>query len=415
MKRIYDSLHGFIALNDLESALIDTRPFQRLRAIRQLGGTFLIYPGATHTRFEHSLGVMELASRIFDRCLLKGAAPLLPAPDYARQVVRFAALCHDLGHLPLSHVAEKAILGKEGHEKKTIAMIESDYLMPIWEKAARLYPDQAIMSDVIKVAIGEHKLRELYPHKPWPFSKGDRALCQIIAGDFFGADRIDYLLRDARSTGVSYGYFDYEQLIETVRILPSLHHREELDMGIEQEGIEACEALLVARHFMHRRVYQYSKVKSCSFHLSRFMSLLLRSEFHKAGIEEYLSWTDHEVLSELQRASINPAAPGYEEALYLSDSSQRYRAFPIPKDFPPQSAKDFLEPLLIPKEAIGWEPVKSTEEGQAFPVLQKSGRIAPSSDCLAILLPTPSNGWVYIAPSFAGHVEQKLLEYTENP
>jgi uncharacterized protein len=412
MRRIYDSLHGFIALNSLENALIDTWPFQRLRAIRQLGGTYLVYPGATHTRFEHSLGVMELASRMFDRCLLGGAAPVLPEPAYARQIVRLAALCHDLGHLPLSHVAEKALLGPEGHESKTVAIIESDYLMPIWENVQLAYPGQRVMSDVIKVAIGEKKLRELYADKSPSFSSGDRALCQIIAGDFFGADRIDYLLRDARCTGVSYGYFDYEQLIETVRILPSLANPQELDMGVEQEGIEACEALLVARHFMHRRVYQYSKVKSCSFHLSRFMSALLGDQFRHCGIREYLSWTDHEVLSDLQRASIDPTAAGYEEALYLSDNTQRYRAFSLPPDFNSQVAKDFLHDISLPEEAIAWEFAKSVANDHVFPVLRRSGRIASSSDCLQVVIPTPSIGWVYVAPPFAAQVEQKLLRFT---
>lgn len=410
MRRIYDPLHGFIALNDLEAHLVDTWPFQRLRAIRQLGGAFFVYPGATHTRFEHSLGVMELASQIFDRCLSAKSAAELPDPVYARQIVRFAALCHDLGHLPLSHTAEHALLGHEGHERKTIAAIESAYLRPIWEKAQEMFPGQSVMGDVIKLAVGEKKLLDLYPNRALAFSTTDRALCQIIAGDFFGADRIDYLLRDARCTGVSYGYFDYHQLIETVRILPSLELQGELDMGVEQDGIEACEALLVARYFMHKRVYQYSKVKSCSFHLTRFMRTLLGEDFHKKPIQEYLSWTDHEVLSALQRQSQDPHAPGYEEAVHLTDSNQRFRAFPLASNLDIEAAQKLLRHLPLPKEAIGWEfPVVHGGHSHAFPVLRRDGRIASSADCLQIAIPMQVHGWVYVAPPFAAQVEELIF------
>src|SRR5476651_2062324 len=92
-KKIYDSVHGFISFDEFEKELIDSLPFQRLHYIHQLGIAYLVYPGATHTRFEHSLGVMELASQIFDRIASKHE---IPQADYWRQVLRLAALCHDL-------------------------------------------------------------------------------------------------------------------------------------------------------------------------------------------------------------------------------------------------------------------------------------------------------------------------------
>jgi len=412
MRRIYDPIHGFINLNELESLLVDSWPFQRLRSIRQLGGTFFVYPGATHTRFEHSLGVMELATRIFDRCMRVGGAPILPDPAYARQIVRLAALCHDLGHLPLSHVAEKALLGSAGHEAKTIAVLKSEFLRPVWEMAKEVFPEQHILSDTLKISIGEKKLAELYPQQPVLFSSTDRALSSIIAGDFFGADRIDYLLRDARCTGVSYGYFDYHQLIETVRILPSLEQNGELDMGVEQEGIEACEALLVARHFMHKRVYQYSKVKSCSLHLTRFMAQLMDHSFQKQPIEEYLSWTDNEVLSALQRAASDPSSPAYEEAHYVTDASSRFRALQVPPELDEAMVKKILHPLKLPAEAIAFEFSKAPAHSHAFPVLRRDGRISSSAECLAIMIPPQSKAWVYVAPAFAPVVEELL--FTEN-
>src|ERR1700679_1250919 len=121
MPKIYDPVHGFIRFNELEKKLIDSFAFQRLHYLHQLGIAYLVYPGATHTRFEHSLGVMELASLIFDRVTAKSTFSIAPQNyEYWKQILRFAALCHDLGHLPFSHVAEKALLTKGGHEKWTL-------------------------------------------------------------------------------------------------------------------------------------------------------------------------------------------------------------------------------------------------------------------------------------------------------
>ena len=145
MKNIHeirDPIHVFIRLDSDERKVLDSHPFQRLRHIHQLAMTYLAYPSATHKRFEHSLGVMELASRVFDvvtnldnvtdetRDLLKP----LNAPDqiaYWRRVIRMAALCHDIGHLPFSHAAEKELL-PEGwdHEKLTRKIIASDEMNP---------------------------------------------------------------------------------------------------------------------------------------------------------------------------------------------------------------------------------------------------------------------------------------------
>jgi len=123
IKKIYDSVHRFIHVDSLESDLINTRPFQRLHYIHQLGVTYFVYPGGTHRRFEHSLGVMELATRIYDQItsgdrpkILRELVPELGSPEfrYWRRVLRLAALCHDMGHLPFSHTAEHRLFGKGG-------------------------------------------------------------------------------------------------------------------------------------------------------------------------------------------------------------------------------------------------------------------------------------------------------------
>jgi HD superfamily phosphohydrolase len=380
-RKIIDPLHGFIAFDEMESALIDSAPFQRLRYIRQLGGTYFVYPGATHSRFEHSLGTMELATRIFDRILqTKDTGDWLPSPAYAKKIVRLAALCHDLGHLPFSHVPEELVLGPKGHEERTVAIIRSEYLKPLWSR----YASPEIEEDVIRLAVG----RGL--DKPW-----HKALSQIIAGDFFGADRIDYLLRDAKNTGVTYGMFDYHQLIEMIRILP---FEGGLKMGVEEGAIEACEALLLARHFMHQRVYQYPGVKGYAFHLSRYIAALLGPDFKNSSLGVYLSWTDNEILFHLRRSDD-------EHAQCLLDRRKRYRALYV-SDVP----KEILEEL----EAEGFHlershPSSSSEK--TFPVLRTHGGIASSAKVLQVQIPSRRGTWIYAPPQNFRSLETRLSKF----
>ena len=129
---IRDAVHVFVHLDSEERKVLDSRPFQRLRHIHQLAMTYLVYPGATHRRFEHSLGVMELADRVFrtvtaDENIDDRVRKLFPKGDrlaYWCRVLRMAALCHDLGHLPFSHAAEKELL-PDGvtHERITVDII----------------------------------------------------------------------------------------------------------------------------------------------------------------------------------------------------------------------------------------------------------------------------------------------------
>ena len=141
---IRDPIHTFVRLDSNEREVLDSRPFQRLRHIHQLALTYLVYPGATHRRFEHSLGVMELASRVFDVVTdranvtdkIRNRLHELDQPDkltYWRRVLRMAALCHDVGHLPFSHAAEGELL-PEGwdHERMTKEIINGDEMKAIW-------------------------------------------------------------------------------------------------------------------------------------------------------------------------------------------------------------------------------------------------------------------------------------------
>ncbi|WP_194847427.1 HD domain-containing protein [Candidatus Neptunochlamydia vexilliferae] len=402
--KIYDPVHRFIHLDKLESMLIHTPPFQRLHYIHQLGVTFFVYPGATHRRFEHSLGVMELATRIYDQItfeelpkVLEGLVPKCGSDEhrYWRRVVRLAALCHDLGHLPFSHVAEHRLLGKGGHEVWTQKIMESAFLSPVWEAFAKEAPGHDVKQDVMKVALGEKKFGKEFT--PW-----ERVVTEIITGDFFGSDRIDYLLRDSQCTGLAYGLFDYHQLIEMLKII--LTPEGNLVLGVEENGVESCEALLLARHYMHKRLYQYSSVKSYSYHLARFMETI----YYDLGedLERYVSMTDNEVLAELNVASRDENHPGHFDAKCLYIRNYRFRAIAL--SAPPEEEE--LRALNIPEDEIAWEltPVGKKTIGLNVPVLRQDGTIDVGENLSEISVPPKERSWVYVAPQYEAEIRKKL-------
>ncbi len=405
-KKIYDAVHGFIRFNSLEKDLIDSEPFQRLHYLRQLGISFLVYPGATHTRFEHSLGAMELATQIYDRVLAKYSDAASVDVAYWRQILRLSALCHDFGHLPFSHVAEQVLLGKGGHERWTLAAIQSTELKPIWDALAERFPNYNVVEDIGKMAIGESSLREM--GVDLTFSAWDKVMSQVITGDFFGADRIDYLLRDAQFTGVSYGLFDYHQMIEMLCIVPSINGG--LELGIEENGIESCEALLLARHFMHQRVYQYATVKSYSFHLARFMKQYYANTSYLDNLKGYWSMTDNEVLTALRIAASDPISPAHTDASALLKRHHRFYAVEAREGVQEGTLKELQERLQIPTDLISWTLSKKQrgEKGLAFPVLTRSGAITDASRCSKILIPSGLKSWVFVDPAFEKSIREAL-------
>lgn len=414
-KKIYDSVHGFIPFDEFEKELIDSLPFQRLHYIHQLGISYLVYPGATHTRFEHSLGVMALVTQMFEK-ICKSVRPdvfhFVPrkgSSDYLywRRVLRMAALCHDLGHLPFSHVAENDLLGPQGHESWTLRIIDSPHLQYVWEKlrSAPAYLEDLIERDIVqdikKIAIGEVKWKTLQPSS---FSPWERIVSQMITGDFFGADRIDYLLRDAKSTGVAYGLFDYHQLIETLRILPSPDRgADEMQLGIDENGLESCEALLLARHFMHRRVYHYSSVKAYNFHLRRYMAENFSMSAIKT-VDDFLNLSDPDVICSLNRAARDPKSKGHEDAKCVFYRQHRFRAIELPDAIQEKDVIDFKNQNGIGDNDIFVEFQKNTPiaEKLNFPVSKRHIIIQNARDCSDLLLKVPEakTNWVYVSPKY---------------
>ncbi|MEO8380190.1 MAG: HD domain-containing protein, partial [Acidobacteriota bacterium] len=311
---IRDPIHTFIRVSSDERRVIDSRAFQRLRDIHQLALTYMVYPGATHRRFEHCLGVMDLAGRVFDVIVRQdhradAVRQYFPPDDklgYWRTVVRMGALCHDLGHMPFSHGAEELLPAGYHHEQLSVDVILSPEMRKIWS-------DMPLKeTDVAKVAVGLKK----WPGPASDFSPWDELMTEIVTGDAFGVDRIDYLLRDSHHAGVAYGRFDHYRLIDTLRILPSADPDKpgKPVIGIERGGLHAAEGLQLARYFMFEQLYFHRVRRALDVHLKEFLRAFLPDGTYPIGVEAHLALTDNEILAAMRKASEDPNAPGHDAA-----------------------------------------------------------------------------------------------------
>ncbi len=237
-ERIYrDSVHNIIRVNTdsaegrLTVALIDTPEFQRLRRIRQLGLAYFTYQSAEHSRFAHSLGAFHLATRMIAKLRLGYSIP-----EAAQTAIRIAALLHDIGHGPFSHVIEN-ILGFH-HEEFTIEAVLSQET-----EIGRLLDEYSpeIAGDIASIIRGDFK---------------HRALSQLVSSQL-DVDRMDYLLRDSLMTGAKYGIFDLEWIIKSIEINEKDDH-----LYVSAPGIYAVEDYLQARYYMYRQVYFHRTLRS---------------------------------------------------------------------------------------------------------------------------------------------------------
>lgn len=313
---IRDPIHTFIRVTGDERRIIDSRPVQRLRDIHQLALTYLVYPGATHRRFEHSLGVMDLAGRVFDVITRhenrrNNTREFFP-PDgqlgYWRTVVRMGALCHDLGHIPFSHGAEDLLPDGYHHEHLSVDLIMSDVMDPLWQTMTPPLKPR----DVAKVAVG----LKAWPFDPKEFSPWDELMTEIVTGNAFGVDRIDYLLRDSVHAGVAYGRFDHHRLIDSLRILtwPDPDKNDKPVIGIERGGMHAAEGLQLARYFMFEQLYYHRVRRALDLHLKQFLREWLPNGRYPIDLASHLKLTDNDVLVAMRDAAADRDAPGHDPA-----------------------------------------------------------------------------------------------------
>ena len=317
-----DPIHAFVRADSDERTVIDSAPVQRLRHIHQLATAYLVYPGATHRRFEHSLGTMELAGRVYDVVTSPSAMTgevrdLCPEANddqqrlYWRRVIRLAALCHDIGHLPFSHAAEKDLLPAGwDHERFSRKLIVERLACLLGQMKPPVDAE-----DVAKIAVGPKKAKDL-SYSPW-----ERILSEVIVGDAFGVDRIDYLLRDSWHAGLAYGSFGHHRLLDTLRIL--LLPSDESDggepaLGVEWGGLQSAEALLMARYFMYSQVYFHRVRMIYDIHLIDFLTQWLPDDgTFSTDLDRHLSFTDNEIMAAILEASRSPSQPGHKWARQL--------------------------------------------------------------------------------------------------
>lgn len=287
--KIRDPVHGFIHFSNSEKAIVDAPYFQRLRGIKQLALTCLVYPGAMHTRFEHTLGVMEMATRAFD--FLSSRHPVELRKNFrkvdlslqeARQLLRLTALFHDTGHLPFSHAAEDILPEKKSHEDVSVAIVE-DHRRELRRLFHRDVADQICLL-IRKSAI-----------VPPEF-----LILKKLISSQLDVDRADYLLRDSHHCGVEYGNFDYLRLFEMLRIVEGGEGG--LELAVERGGVHSLEALILARYYMFAQVYFHKVRRIYDLYLIEYMRFWARGKFSKSLLDA-VRYDDQDVHAVLRRDS----------------------------------------------------------------------------------------------------------------
>lgn len=266
---ITDPIHKYIRITDIEKKLIDTEVFQRLRKIRQLAGAHLVYPSAQHTRFEHSLGVMHLAGLAAETLLDKGY--ITNKEDV--ESLRIAALLHDIGHGPFSHLFEE-VLGENESKKINHEIIGK----------------KIIKETIILDILGKYGYDGDYVCK-LSFGESQKMFYNEIIAGSLSADIMDYLPRDSFFTGAEYGKVDYYRLISSFEVLSNGH------LGINKSAINSLESMLISRYQMFKAVYFHKTVRAGEVMLLHaLMSADKQLNFSNFCIEEYLAYTDEKTI-----------------------------------------------------------------------------------------------------------------------
>jgi len=328
---IKDPVHGSVRLSSIEARVLDCAPMQRLRNIRQLAMANLVYPGANHTRFEHSIGTLFLAGEM---CRNLGLG------EGETSQIRLAALLHDVGHVAFSHEAEfvtKEILGT--HEQ-------------IGQR--RILKGE--IADILGESFSPKKIAQLIVGK---------GTGQVVCSDI-GADRMDYLLRDSHYTGVAYGVIDSQRICNTCAL-------EKNKFVVGHGGLEAAESLLVGRFMMFAAVYLHHTVRIAS----KMLQQALSEEIEEGRIseEELLEMDDGQMLARLVENKSGLAQNLYARKLYkraysiqmgglgkealLAAKSGRLQSVleeecdcRVLVDVPPQEAKEASIRVLLGKRSV---------------------------------------------------------------
>lgn len=331
---VRDPIHGFIHRAEHEQQIIDTALFQRLRRIKQLAMAALVYPGALHTRFEHSLGALHVAGRM---------AVGLQLSDSERRLVRLAALLHDVGHGPFSHVSEP-LLERFAQRDKLKWVPEQQVHEALTAQIIRIAPAlQGPLGDIEREHIAGLLLG----------TYGDSILKEIISGPL-DADKQDYLLRDSYFCGVKYGVYDIERFVHALAVREDKADR---FLAVSGENVHVLEQFILAKYYMTTQVYRHRIRLITDAMIQRGITLgierdgipWLRDLYAYDGsekyIENYLQWHDERVTTKI----LDDEKDGFAKDIFrrLADRKLLRRIVSYtPDDFaaePPEILKHIFE------------------------------------------------------------------------
>ena len=302
---IKDPVHGYVFITEAEKTLIDSFPVQRLHRLRQLAGAEYVYPGANHTRFEHSIGVMHLAGRLAENPHL---SQYLSEDEV--QKVRIAALLHDVGHGPFSHVFEHLLVKflNKTHEDLNVWIVQKSELKDL---LSDLGYDP---NELAKLSIG-------LLHKP------GRAFMDQIIRSGVDVDKLDFVVRDTYHTGAEYGYVDVFRIIHMLDVLDE-------NLAVDLGALSALESLILARIESFKSIYFHRVGRAAQIMLATAMEeakdelglVNFQSPEEYLALNDYTMWTmlknckkSKGIIEKLERRKLLKCA--YDQTFYVKDKT----------------------------------------------------------------------------------------------
>jgi hypothetical protein len=315
-KFIRDSVYGDISLSNFEVRIMDMPQFQRLRRIKQLGLINLIYPGATHTRFEHCIGTMNLGSKLAEELGLN---------DDEIELIRASALLHDVGHGPFSHVSEGVL--SVPHEELTKYVVTKTSMRDLLE-------EKFDINEIVDIVNGKGYLGP------------------IVSGEL-DVDRMDYLLRDSHNTGVAYGIIDYERIISNLKL--------EDGLILDIKGVQAAEGALVSRYFMYPSVYQHHTTRIVNSMFRRALKkiiddgIILERDIYKYDDTDIISTfrhCDNEYANDIISRLDNRHVPKRVKSIRLDNFKYPEKMYKIPAESLRKAEAEIAEDYDLDKDYV---------------------------------------------------------------
>jgi HD superfamily phosphohydrolase len=352
-----DPVWNNIRVDELTLKLVDTEVFQRLRYVRQLGWTYLVYPGATHSRFEHALGTHHLSRRTL--ALLSEAEDSTSIGEIDQAIVRSAALLHDVGHYPFSHALEE--IGALHHED-----------------VARPLITEGSVASLLSSHLGKDA-----PLAVFELIRGrsENPLQGLISGSL-DLDKIEYLKRDAFMCGVPYGEIDVDRLTNSLVLVddPETGRRA---LGVQEKALSALESLLFAKYQMYRNVYWHHAVRSATAMYKRLVEDAVKAEV--VDVQSLARHTDEGLMHTLESDGPTPLLVALKERRLYKRAAE-WPAAELDDDMVEWIATDrkrvaeaenslAREFGLAPGELLLDYPVKTQMLGLDIPVLRRSGNV----------------------------------------